>query len=63
MLGVDRIDFYLKKLEPILYFTNVPGLFICEFSIRGLLLEPIYRELRGPPVMPYIKNIYFPRDR
>jgi len=49
-LHIDRTDFLLKISEPIPQFTNVPGLFICEFKIRGQLLERIYRELRGPPV-------------
>ena len=49
-LHIDRIDFLLKISEPIPQFPNVPGLFICEFKIRGQLLERIYRELRGPPV-------------
>jgi hypothetical protein len=47
---IDRIDFLFKKLEPIPQFINVFGLSIREFKIRGLLLERIYRELRGPPV-------------
>ena len=37
-------------MEPIPLISNHIGLFICEFSIRGLSLERIYRELRGPPV-------------
>jgi len=37
-------------LEPIPQFTNDIVLFICEFKIRGLWPERIYRELRGPPV-------------
>jgi len=39
-----------KKWERIPSFSNDIGLFICEFKIRGLLLERIYREFRGPPV-------------
>jgi len=50
MLCVYRIDFLSGKLEPIPQFTNDIGLFICEFKIRGLLPERIYRELQGPPV-------------
>ena len=50
LLDVDIIDLFLKIWERIPYFTNAIGLFICEFKIRGNLLERIYRELRGPPV-------------
>jgi len=50
MLCVDRMEFLSRKLEPIPQITHDIGLFICEFRIRGLLLERIYRELRGPPV-------------
>jgi hypothetical protein len=49
-LCVHIIDFFITKLEPIPSFSNIIGLNICEFSIRGLSLERIYRELRGPPV-------------
>ncbi len=48
---VDIVDFLAIKWEPIPQFTNAAGLFIHEFKIRGLLLERIYRELRGPPVL------------
>ncbi len=41
-------------MEPIPQFTNGIGVFIFEFSIRGLFLERIYRELRGPPVVYYV---------
>jgi hypothetical protein len=51
VLCVGIFDFLTEKLEPIPLFTNVIGLFICEFSIRGLSLERIYREFRGPPVV------------
>jgi len=36
--------------EPIPLFGLYIGLFIYEFSIRGLSLERIYRQLWGPPV-------------
>jgi len=51
VLCVGTIEFFALKLEPILLFTNVIGVFICKFSVRGLSLERIYRELRVPPLL------------
>jgi len=56
-LCVDRNGFFAQKLEPITRFTNAIDLFICEFKIRGLLPERIYRELRGPPV-PHLNQLF-----
>ncbi len=43
-LHVDRIDFFVKYLEPIPLFLVIIGFDIRGFSIRGQLPERIYRE-------------------
>jgi hypothetical protein len=43
-LNVDRIDFFVKYLEPIPHFLVIFGFIIRGFSIRGQLTERIYRE-------------------
>ncbi len=53
---VDKIELSLKISEPISHFSNDIGLFICEFKTRDVLLERIYRELRGPPVFGNLQN-------
>ncbi len=41
---IDKIDFIVKYLEPILSFLVIIGFGIRGFSIRGELSEHIYRE-------------------
>ncbi len=52
------MTFFALKLEPIPLFTIVIGFFICEFSIRGLSLERIYRELRGPDFLVHWPDVH-----
>ncbi len=41
---VDKIDFFVKYLEPIPSFLVIIGFGIRGFSIRGELSERIYRK-------------------